>query len=338
MSSSYRSPPDQERLHNIRRQCPQFRILIIGRANAGKTTILQRVCKTTEYPEVFTPQGKKIEISVLESSVNRGQHDIKNDMVFRNNPRFIFHDSCGFEAGDISELGIVKDFIKERSKKKKLREQLHAIWYCIPVGDSRPIGAAEEFFFSKCGTGHVPVIVLFTKTDFFDDEVIEHLLEHHICQTIEEARVKASQEDWLGLKKQLADQIGRMKHQPKGYVFLRNMQLPGADCKDLILRSSAALSNEILEQLFVSVQQNNLEICIEYAIRKAIIKSTTFLAGGKYQVLAAIGQEKKTLEMLVKNVAHWFPHVRRFFEFSEEDEEELELRRRLKFFLGGGVF
>ena len=46
------------------------------------------------------------------------------------------------------------------------------------------------------------------------------------------------------------------------------MQLPGADCKDLIFRTSAALSNETLEQLFISVQQNNLQICIEYTIRK----------------------------------------------------------------------
>src|SRR3981081_2208627 len=31
----------------------RFRCLIIGRANAGKTTILQRVCNTVENPEVF---------------------------------------------------------------------------------------------------------------------------------------------------------------------------------------------------------------------------------------------------------------------------------------------
>jgi hypothetical protein len=30
-----------------------FRVLIIGRANAGKTTILQRVCDTTESPLVY---------------------------------------------------------------------------------------------------------------------------------------------------------------------------------------------------------------------------------------------------------------------------------------------
>jgi hypothetical protein len=31
----------------------KFRILIIGRANAGKTTILQRICDTTESPKVY---------------------------------------------------------------------------------------------------------------------------------------------------------------------------------------------------------------------------------------------------------------------------------------------
>ena len=31
----------------------QFRVLIIGRANAGKTSILQRVCDTTESPTIY---------------------------------------------------------------------------------------------------------------------------------------------------------------------------------------------------------------------------------------------------------------------------------------------
>jgi GTPase SAR1 family protein len=30
----------------------KFRVLVIGRANAGKTTILQRVCDTTESPVI----------------------------------------------------------------------------------------------------------------------------------------------------------------------------------------------------------------------------------------------------------------------------------------------
>jgi len=43
---------------NYQRNLPRvpdvtFRVLIIGRANAGKTSILQRVCDTTESPKVY---------------------------------------------------------------------------------------------------------------------------------------------------------------------------------------------------------------------------------------------------------------------------------------------
>ncbi|KAG6846562.1 hypothetical protein C0991_003285, partial [Blastosporella zonata] len=42
--------------------------------------------------------------------------------------------------------------------------------YCIPLNDNRPVTKAEDMFFSECGTGHVPVIVLFTKLDALDDK------------------------------------------------------------------------------------------------------------------------------------------------------------------------
>jgi hypothetical protein len=39
----------------------KFRVLIIGRANAGKTSILQRVCDTTESPHInrLNSQGER---------------------------------------------------------------------------------------------------------------------------------------------------------------------------------------------------------------------------------------------------------------------------------------
>ena len=42
-----------------RRRVPEipFRVLIIGRANAGKTTILQRVCETTQSPVIYRRKG-----------------------------------------------------------------------------------------------------------------------------------------------------------------------------------------------------------------------------------------------------------------------------------------
>ena len=36
----------------------QFRVLIIGRANAGKTSILQRVCDTTGSPVIYRRDKK----------------------------------------------------------------------------------------------------------------------------------------------------------------------------------------------------------------------------------------------------------------------------------------
>jgi hypothetical protein len=50
----------RRRAQKIRRLTTRFRILIIGRANAGKTTILQRVCNTTEQPKFFNREGHEV--------------------------------------------------------------------------------------------------------------------------------------------------------------------------------------------------------------------------------------------------------------------------------------
>ena len=49
-----------DRIADIRKKFPRFRILVIGRANAGKTTLLQRVCKTTESPTVRDRRGRMV--------------------------------------------------------------------------------------------------------------------------------------------------------------------------------------------------------------------------------------------------------------------------------------
>ena len=49
-----------EQAENVRRLTPRFRVLIIGRANAGKTTILQRVCNTTDQPKIFSQKGHEV--------------------------------------------------------------------------------------------------------------------------------------------------------------------------------------------------------------------------------------------------------------------------------------
>ena len=50
----------RKRAQNLRNRTSRFRVLIIGRANAGKTTILQRVCNTTEQPKIFNRNGHEV--------------------------------------------------------------------------------------------------------------------------------------------------------------------------------------------------------------------------------------------------------------------------------------
>ncbi|KAI6002679.1 hypothetical protein EDC04DRAFT_3147010 [Pisolithus marmoratus] len=106
----------------------RFRILVMGRANAGKTTILQRVCNTMDRPEIFDTKGRKVDAAVLEGSLTRGYHNIENELVFASNPGFVFHDSCGFEAGSEGQFESMKKFVMDRAKMTELDKRIHAIW------------------------------------------------------------------------------------------------------------------------------------------------------------------------------------------------------------------
>jgi GTPase SAR1 family protein len=70
-----------ERDNTLREMFQRFRVLILGRANAGKTTILQKVCNTDEQPEIFDSTGKKVSIlnisdwSFRYNCVNRAPSD-----------------------------------------------------------------------------------------------------------------------------------------------------------------------------------------------------------------------------------------------------------------------
>ena len=140
-----------------------FRILVVGRSSAGKTTLLQRVCNTMEAPEIYNSRGEKVKYLVvqrhrllmhgnsqldpkivqgsLEASwkldwwygytdqyFQRGEHNIEDELIFPSNPGFIFHDSRGFEGGTF-ELDLLKHFLVRRAYEMKLERRLHAIWY-----------------------------------------------------------------------------------------------------------------------------------------------------------------------------------------------------------------
>ena len=54
------SDRDLQATYDLRAKYTRFRILVIGRANAGKTTLLQRVCNTTEDPCIYDESNKNL--------------------------------------------------------------------------------------------------------------------------------------------------------------------------------------------------------------------------------------------------------------------------------------
>ena len=59
-------PFNMNKAIDLRSKCGHFRILILGRANAGKTTILKKVCNSIDGPEIFSPSGEKVIKSASE--------------------------------------------------------------------------------------------------------------------------------------------------------------------------------------------------------------------------------------------------------------------------------
>ncbi|KAG2340131.1 hypothetical protein BDR05DRAFT_967128 [Suillus weaverae] len=279
----------------IRKKIGRFRILVIGRANAGKTTILQRVCNTQENPIIYNSAGKMVGIPML-----RGEHDIENEMIFRNHLGFVFHDSCGFEAGGESEFDKMKAFIASRSKETKLKDQLHAIWYCIPMDEaSRSFTKGEIKFFSQCDTGSIAVMVLFTKFDALYDIAYAQLKSMgKSMEEAEELAPKHAKELFV-----IRSQLEFLYHSkdircpPKCHVCLSNMDKDDADCIPLMERTAGTLNNEVLQQLFVSTQQINLELCMKYAVERTLLELFD-------SATASEGRED-----IIGKLAVWFPHI-----------------------------
>ncbi|KAJ8503153.1 hypothetical protein ONZ45_g11110 [Pleurotus djamor] len=243
----------------------KFRVLIIGKANAGKTTILQKVCNTTEQPVVMDSKGQLLDPAILEPSKGRGEHDINLQYVFKSQDRFVFHDSRGFEAGSTQELDAVKQFIAERASHPHLNLRLHVVWFCIPTDTPRILLEGETSFFEECRKSHVPVVAIFTKFDFRHHEAIAALLDEGLSRP--EARRAAPERAKTDFEKIYMDRLYSRAHPPSSHVFLYGMQKPSADCTDLIRATAASLKGSNLQSLLISTQMNRIHLCVEYALR-----------------------------------------------------------------------
>ncbi|KAF8499050.1 hypothetical protein F5888DRAFT_1943614 [Russula emetica] len=165
---------------DLSRVCNRFRVLIIGQRNAGKTTILEKMTGSDEgaKPEIRDKKGHLVDDPTLvKAGLERGMSMIDYEITYPSSPRFVFHDSRGIEAGaeghDSSKLRIeyIQKFINDRAEKRRLRDQLHAIWFCMPMDTPRVPSDEFELAFLEKVNHNAPVIAVLTKYEALVDRV-----------------------------------------------------------------------------------------------------------------------------------------------------------------------
>ncbi|KAF7328137.1 GTP-binding protein [Mycena venus] len=254
---------DNDPLISVRRKCGRFRILIVGRANAGKTTLLKQLCNSTEDPYILDSKGNQLDPQIIEGSINCGRHDVERELIFKSNPEFVFHDSRGFESGSTDELQIINQFIAERDSTHTLSQQLHAIWYCLPTDTDRPFLAVDNQFFNTESGYRAPVIAIFTKFDGLVTHAFSQLMGSG--ETPMQAMRKAPQEAQDKLRRHFREPLLLMKRPPSEiFVRFEDMRNPGDNLGELIEKTVRSLSDEALKLLLVSVQRNNIDLCIGF--------------------------------------------------------------------------
>ncbi|KDQ10368.1 hypothetical protein BOTBODRAFT_115876, partial [Botryobasidium botryosum FD-172 SS1] len=236
-----------------------FRVLIMGKANAGKTTILQAVCGTREAPQAYN-QTKR---SILSPTALRGTHNIEYELRFRSNPRFVFHDSRGFEAGSTEELETVRVFIDNGGKnpKKTKNVSLEQCWFC--TFHLCNISIPNERFANE-----VPVIAIFTKFDSLDSKAYQELRREGLGHSeVQKGAPRRADEQFKCVQ---LNRILGQRYPPKKELRIRMIKSTVAE---LLEKISDALDTNALKLLLATVQSNNVELCIKNIINRQVFAS-----------------------------------------------------------------
>ncbi|KAI9571840.1 hypothetical protein HD554DRAFT_2299923 [Boletus coccyginus] len=140
-------------IEDIIRDIPRFRILCVGRAGVGKSSLVNRVFGITE---------------AKVSEYKPGEASIDQEFVSDENKYFVLHDSKGFEPGDNTNFEVAVRFLQERHDKNLLKDRLHAIWLCTetPRAGGRVLEEGDKKLMALAHKLSTPVVVVFTKYDW----------------------------------------------------------------------------------------------------------------------------------------------------------------------------
>ena len=138
---------------DILKECPRFRILIIGQSGAGKTALCGKVFGVDAQNPTNVKEVRNVSLSsiyymlemisylifVMQLGVSgaftRGTEvsQVWKEITFDGrNEDIILHDSGGFEVSNESKFDEIRRFIDYRLGQTKLADQLHCIWYYYP--------------------------------------------------------------------------------------------------------------------------------------------------------------------------------------------------------------
>ncbi|KAJ7487976.1 hypothetical protein FB451DRAFT_1025960 [Mycena latifolia] len=248
-------------IDQIKEKCPRFRILVLGRRNAGKTTILKKMCGSDGSDlEIVNVKGEKV-------MTQHGMSNIENEITFKRNPLFVFHDSRGIEAGAEHEQNsplsteYLWNFLEKRSERTRIRDQVHAIWLCIPMDNPRAPSAEFElaFFNAKRSPGEFPVIAVFTKFESLLDEAYDNLPEDDDSSDADRDKeaLKVAQSKFNAT---VLKAIQSTTYPPNQVVQLQNLNEAATECAALTEKTYAAIQDETLLDLFALAQRNSISI------------------------------------------------------------------------------
>ncbi|KAI6120780.1 hypothetical protein EDD16DRAFT_1558842 [Pisolithus croceorrhizus] len=138
------------------KQCPRFRILVVGKTGAGKSSLIDRVFGTELPFRWYRPPGLQ---------------NIDEGLISKQNERVVLHCCDGFVPNGNDSCNTVKSFIMDRKNREHVKDQLHAVWLCFPVPiieyGERLLEDGTETFWQKIASvlENIPTVVVFTKYD-----------------------------------------------------------------------------------------------------------------------------------------------------------------------------